>query len=353
MRIALLIYGSIDTVSGGYLYNRQLVDYLRRQGDSVEIISIPYRGYWHHLRDNFSQTLRKRLDALNIDVLIQDEMNHPSLVWLNGRLKRDYQVVSLVHLLKVTERLPRWLRPIYRQIEQHYLRSVDGFIVTSQTTDNDIQRRFGLHKPTVVAVPAGDRFSHRTTPTNHVLNGSLRILYVGNVIRRKGLHLVLEAMATVANTTLTIVGPTTVEPDYTQSLRTIIGRNHLQSRVQFLGPLDGDALVTAYQQADLFAMPAYYESFGIVYLEAMGFGLPTIGTTQGAAHELITHGKNGYLIETDDVHALAKHLQTLCDHPKQRRQMRDHALARFAAHPSWEASMAKVRAYLVAKIFDQ
>ena len=53
MKIGLIIYGSLDTLSGGYLYDRMLVDYLRAQGDTVEIISLPWRNYAAHLTDNF------------------------------------------------------------------------------------------------------------------------------------------------------------------------------------------------------------------------------------------------------------------------------------------------------------
>ena len=45
MRLGLLIYGSLDNISGGFLYDRRLVQHLRRGGDRVEIISLPWRGY--------------------------------------------------------------------------------------------------------------------------------------------------------------------------------------------------------------------------------------------------------------------------------------------------------------------
>ena len=87
MRIGLVIYGSLDTFSGGYLYDRKLVAHLRDAGDEVEIISIPWRNYAAHLTDNFSASLLRRLAGSRFDVLIQDELNHPSLFWLNQRLR--------------------------------------------------------------------------------------------------------------------------------------------------------------------------------------------------------------------------------------------------------------------------
>ena len=80
MKLGFLIYGSLDTLSGGYLYDRKLVDFLRDRGDSVEIISLPWRNYAAHLSDNLYFRL-----PLKLDLLIQDELNHPSLLCANSK----------------------------------------------------------------------------------------------------------------------------------------------------------------------------------------------------------------------------------------------------------------------------
>jgi hypothetical protein len=123
MRIALLIYGSLDIVSGGYLYDRKIVEYLRSQGDQVEVISLPWRSYVKHLRDNFSQDLLRRLEQLSVDFLLQDELNHPSLFWLNRQLRPKvyYPILAIVHHLRSSESRPAWQNSLYRQIELRYL----------------------------------------------------------------------------------------------------------------------------------------------------------------------------------------------------------------------------------------
>ena len=80
MNLGLLIYGSLETLSGGYLYDRKLVEYLRSQGDMVEVSSLPWRNYPAHLADNLNFRL-PRGPAL----LIQDELNHPSVLAANAR----------------------------------------------------------------------------------------------------------------------------------------------------------------------------------------------------------------------------------------------------------------------------
>jgi hypothetical protein len=136
MRIGLVIYGSLTTLSGGYLYDRKLVEHLREHGNNVEIISLPRRNYLNHLEDNFSNDLIRRLSNLQCDVLLQDELNHPSLFLLNRRIKDkiNYPIVSIVHHLLCCEENPSWLNRFYRLVEGHYLSSLDGFICNSQST---------------------------------------------------------------------------------------------------------------------------------------------------------------------------------------------------------------------------
>ena len=134
MKIGLIIYGRLQTLSGGYLYDRQLVNHLEEAGETVEIISLPWEGYGRHLLHNFWFALREQLRMAEFDLLLQDELNHPSLFWLNRRLRGEvnYPIVSIVHHLRSSEARPRWQNWFYRLVEQQYLASVDGFIFNSQ-----------------------------------------------------------------------------------------------------------------------------------------------------------------------------------------------------------------------------
>ena len=87
MKIGLIIYGRLDTLSGGYLYDRKLVEHLEAAGDEVEIVSLPWEGYGRSLLHNFWFALAEQLRLADFDLLLQDELNHPSLFWLNRRLR--------------------------------------------------------------------------------------------------------------------------------------------------------------------------------------------------------------------------------------------------------------------------
>ena len=93
-----------------------------------------------------------------------------------------------------------------------------------------------------------------------------------------------------------IVGSFTTEPVYTKLIQEIIARHDLSSFVFLHGSLDKEPLIEKLKLAHVLIVPSSYEGFGIVYLEGMGFGLPAIGTTAGAAGEVIDHEKTGYLI---------------------------------------------------------
>jgi len=361
MKIGLIIYGSLETVSGGYLYDRKLVEYLRAQGDTVEIISMPWRNYAAHLMDNF----RFRLPQSNVmaspekakqshknqpfDIMIQDELNHPSLIGAN-RGKHPYPIVSLVHHLRCSELRPSWQNDLYRVVEKQYLQSVDGFIFNSKTTRGVVNSLIGNSNPSLVAYPPTDRFGDPISEQEikaRAGRDELRILFLGNVIYRKGLHTLLAALKDLqAKVRVEVVGGLTAEPQYAYEMQNYVLTQGLSSIVKFHGALDNQPLIEMYKQAHLLVVPSSYEGFGIVYLEGMGFGLPAMGTTAGGASEIITDGKDGYLIQPDEVRALSNHLHELDTNRDLLVRLSLNAVKRYKSQPTWDETANNIRAYL-------
>lgn len=356
MRIGFVIYGSLDALSGGYLYDRKLVEYLRSCGDAVEIISLPWRNYAAHLMDNLSFRLpatavmatQSRPDR-PFDILIQDELNHPSLILANQG-KHPYPIISLVHHLRCSELRPPWQSVMYRAVEQKYLRSVDGFIFNSRTTEQVVNDLLESRKPGIVAYPPTDRFGEPISEEeiiNRAQTTPLKILFLGNVIYRKGLHTLLKAVSLQPSAfRIDVVGSLTSEPQYAKQVQEFIEHNDLSSFVLLHGSLDKKPLVEKLTAAHVLVVPSSYEGFGIVYLEGMCFGLPAIGTTAGAAAEVIEHGRTGYLIPPDDWKLLAAHLQLLAEDRSLLTRLSLNARERYLRQPSWAEIAAKVREFL-------
>ncbi len=357
MHIGLLIYGSLATPSGGYLYDRLLVHHLQAHGHQVSVFSLPWRNYLRHLGDNLRLALLRHLEEGSVDLWLQDELNHPSLFWLNRRLRAHTAapIVSIVHHLRSDERHPAVLRFLYRAVERAYLRSVDAFIFNSRTTRQRVAALRGEPLPPhIVAYPGGDRLRPQVDAAfiraRAYESGPLRVLFLGNLIPRKGLPVLLRALARVGPTeaVLDVVGGEAFAPAYARRMRRLAAALGLGRRVRFHGWQDDEALRRLLRRAQVFVLPSQYEGFGIVYLEAMGFGLPVLAGSQGAAWEFVTPGENGFLLpahEAAAVERLAAHLRAL---HRDRATLLRLALAarrRYERHPSWETSLQRIRRF--------
>ena len=363
MRIGMIIYGSLDRLTGGYIYDRMLVEYLRAHKDDVEIISLPMHSYVYHLWDNLSRQLKHHLEDLDCELLLQDELNHPSLFRLNRRLRKkvEYPVVSIVHHLRCFEENSPLINPIYRLVERQYLSSLDGLICNSQTTlrsvadllstDNSEYSRF-QNNPCLVANPGGDRLrpeiSKQEIREKARQKGALHLLFIGNIIPRKGLHVLLKSLkgAKADQFVLNVVGDTKIDTSYFESMLRQIKRDGLTDVVRFKGMLSDRELAGCMKVSHLLVMPSFYEGFGIVYLEGMGFGLPAIGTNCGGTKELISHGTDGFLVAPGDYASLAKYLALLAKDRERLLEMSLAALDHYHSQPTWENSMENIRAFL-------
>ena len=355
MHIGLVIYGSLDIVTGGFLYDRKLVEYLRSKGDSVEVFSLPWSHYATHLTHNLASTLIERIVNADPDVLIQDELNHPSLFITNRRLRNRvaYPIVSIVHHLRCSELRPDWANRLYSVVEKHYLTTVDGFVFNSTTTRDTVEALVGTGRPSVVAYPGGDNIVpdvNRDMVISRATEvGPLRILFVGGLIHRKNLHTLIKALARLPRECvhLNVVGSLETDLEYVRLIRETIESLGMGDRVTLLGTLTGDDLARLYARSHMIAVPSSYEGFGIVYLEGMGFGLPALASSVGAAHEIISHGRDGFLADPDDEESIAGHIHGLAHDRQELVRMSMAALQRYARHPTWSDCASAIRTFLL------
>ncbi len=353
MKAAFLLYGTLDDLSGGFLYDRKVVEYLEQEGDRVDVVSLGRPGYGRALLRNLSDTVARRLANGNFDVILEDELAHPSLFGTNRRLKTSCAcpVVSVVHHLRCSEEWPRWRTRIYREIEKVYLGSVDAFIFNSTTTRESVQLLLGRTVDNVVAFPSA---AHVESPISEreVLNracrkGPLEVLFVGNIIRRKQLHVLVQAISrVVGDCRLTVIGNPDIDTAYVKEIATMVERMGLASRIVFRGCVTDAERALCLRESHLLVMPSAYEGFGIAYLEAMAFGLPAIGTPSGGAREVISEGRDGFLVPAGDVWALARRIRMLHDNRTRLAEMGCSALATYRSRPTWNDCGSTIHAFL-------
>lgn len=358
MRIGLLIYGSLDARSGGFDYDRRLVEHLRRCGDDVRIISLPWRSYPARLTQNLSPVHRRFARGGHLDLLLQDELNHPSLFLANSALKKRIgcPLVGIVHHLRCREPHPRLLRSVYRLVERKYLRTVDAFVFNSAATRRSVEALIGALPAFVTATPGGDRFDalplEKEIAERVLAGGPLRLLFVGHLEPRKGLLELLSALERIreAPWQLEVVGAGTIDAAYTARIRRRIEAAGLGTRVRLRGSLSDAALRHLLQTRHLLTMPFAYEGFGIVFLEAMAFGMPCLVLRQGGAVEIVRDGRDGYCFEPGDHAAVAARLRELIDDRDALLRLGLNARRRFEAFPGWDRSMRRIRRFLLGLV---
>jgi glycosyltransferase involved in cell wall biosynthesis len=141
-------------------------------------------------------------------------------------------------------------------------------------------------------------------------------LFVGHVIPRKGLPLLLEACAILQtrgyqNYTLQVVG----DGEHQSALAAFCQEQHLSDRVQWVGRVAFDRIGTYFRAADVFVFPTLEDTWGVVTLEAMLLGKPILCSTGAGTAELVIPGENGDVFAPDDPVKLADLMQQFLDRP--------------------------------------
>jgi glycogen synthase len=160
----------------------------------------------------------------------------------------------------------------------------------------------------------------------------LTVLYVGRLEKRKGIADLFAAIPTVLDrfpqARFVVVGADNSHQDGFQEKHGLDYPTHFQhtyprytGRVTFTGAVSDEVLQTYYQQCHLFVAPSLYESFGLIYLEAMNYAKPVIGCRAGGVPEVVAHGENGLLVEPAAPPQLAEAIVNLLQSPAKLRQM--------------------------------
>lgn len=133
----------------------------------------------------------------------------------------------------------------------------------------------------------------------------LRLVSVANLVKGKGLDTVIRAVGRLVQDGMDVVLDIGGDGPQRHELVDLVFKLGLEKRVNFLGALSGEGVRNAMQSAHLFVLPSEYETFGVVYVEALACGLPVIATANGGPQDFITP-EVGLLVQPKDEVALAE-----------------------------------------------
>lgn len=164
-------------------------------------------------------------------------------------------------------------------------------------------------------------------------------LFVGRLSPEKGIGVLLEAWKHIPNIPLRIVGGGPLKHWVVNMLET-----ENLSCVEFIGPLEREQVYAQMRGAYMLVLPSvYYETFGMVALEALAVGTPVIVSDHGAPAEVVEHGISGWHFPVGDAKALADTVRTVWQQPQQikkmRRAAREAYLTRYTAQQNYPLLM--------------
>ncbi|MCH8551913.1 MAG: glycosyltransferase family 4 protein [Natronospirillum sp.] len=339
--------GRLDTPTGGYHYDRRLMQELRQLGLKVETVSLSSQFPFPD-----AQALadaRTRLAAVpDGAVVIIDGLAYGVLDALAEAEANRLRIIALCHHpLALESGLDPEQQQRLKTSEQRALQAARAVVVTSAHTGAILTTQFSISSDRIiVAQPGTDRVPFAPGDGN-----PLRLLTLASLTRRKAHDVLLDALAPLADLPwqARFVGSGDLDPEWTEQLHQQVKRLGLQPRIEFVGAVDGPE--AEFQQADLFVLPSRYEGYGMVFAEALAAGLPVIAARAGAVPDVVPESA-GLLVPPDDVEALTAALHSLLTREDLRREFQAGARRAASALPDW-ADTARQVADLIERVQQQ
>ncbi len=183
------------------------------------------------------------------------------------------------------------------KIQSNFYQRAKGIFTMGQWLADYLVENCGIPREKVHAVGGGINVD--ATLSGEVKRTGNKILYIGRDFQRKGGDLVVKAFRILKKecpeTELYIAGPA----------KNPLSKEEEADGIYFLGEQSRAQLNELYSRCDVFCMPSRFEAYGLVFAEALAFGLPCIARNAFAMKEFIRDGRNGYLIDNDDERKLA------------------------------------------------
>lgn len=340
---AFAVPGDLQTLTGGYIYDLRLLTGLRGLGWDITHIPLgasfpdPSKKDMQHAAQQLAMV--PSTAPVIIDGLAMGAMDHDVLTGMTA------PIIALVHHPLAHESgLPRDKRDKLFRTERDNLALASHVLVPSPHTAALLGSDYDVPSDRItVARPGTDRPIGRLAKTQPPL-----ILSVGIQVPRKGHDVLLRALAQVVDRPWqAVIAGSALDADHASLLARLVDELGLSNRVRLAGRVSGEELARLYGQASVFALATRYEGYGIVFDEAMAYGLPIITCATGAVPETVAQGA-GLLVPPDDHDAFADALAQVLDETEIRDRMAAASQTAGVALQNWDGTSR-----LVADVLDR
>ena len=268
-----------------------------------------YDNYYLHIPVGVCKVLNK----IKPDVVVGSEYNPTVLQALYYCKSKKVPYVSWTDGTLFSERNRNFVQKFLRKF---VVSKADTFIASS-TKSKEAQIFYGAdEKKCHISYLTVDVEKYIQMPQG---KGTGKILCVGSLIERKGVDLLLHALAKVkSDYSLYLAG----DGEEKAALKTLAEELKISEKVHFLGQLNRAELLTHYANSDLFVFPTREDCFALVILEAMCSGLPIICSKYAdGAYDLIEKGVNGLIADPYDTEKFAASIDEVLSDENLRNKM--------------------------------
>jgi len=332
------IPGDIELPTGGYTYDRRVLDLLPERGISVRHAALP-GSFPFPTATDLALTARILAAVPAGSVLLVDGLAFGALPAEIVAAVRPPIVAVVHHPLCLQAGLTPEIEERLRETETAALALAARVIVTSPATARLLSADFGVPPDRITVAEPGTDPAPRARGTG----SPLRLLSVGSIIPRKGYDVLIEALAPLSDLhwTLDIIGALDRSPDTVSRLKAAIAAADLAPRVALPGPASPAELARLYDAADLFVLPSLFEGYGMVLTEAMARGLPIVCTTGGAAAQTVPDAA-ALKVPPGDAEALSRALKSAIVDRRARERLGDAGWAAAQVLPRWQDTAARI-----------
>lgn len=335
LHLAFAVPGDLATPTGGYGYDRRIIQELRELGWHVTVADIgndfPFPSTAQRA------TALAILSAIPVGCpIVLDGLAFGALPEA-GALRYRTPLIALVHQpLALDPGLDTTQADTFRETERAALGAAARVVVTSEATARIVMADYDVPFQRISVVRPGNDRVPAAVGSN---DGVVRLLSVGSVVPVKGYDLLIAALAKLTDLPwrLTIAGDRSRNPTIAAQLDADIEAHDLGDRVAVLGAVPPERIIELFMGSDLFVLASRFEGYGMALAEAIAHGIPIVSTMVGAIPQTVPAGA-GLLVPPNDAAALAQALRRLIGDPAERRRFAANARAAATRLPTWQES---------------
>jgi glycosyltransferase involved in cell wall biosynthesis len=323
--LVFVVPGRLDQFTGGYLFDRHIVEGLRARGRVVRVIEFSGGG----LKAN-AAVLGGVADGTETVV---DGLALVTLRKAVAAQARRLRLIAFVHgPLAQESGLPPAEAKRAAHREAALLLRLRGIICPSRKTAAAVGS-YGVSPDRIAIIPPGTVKPNRLRPRRSPVSA---LLCVANLLPLKGHGVLVEALARIRDLDwhLLCVGSLERDPSTSQMIRRMISAAGLERRITLAGEWPPQSVTHAYRMADAFVLPSFHEGYGMAFAEAMAHGLPLIATTAGAIPETVSP-EAALLVPPGDSAALAWALRRVIAEPALAARLAAASRSAGARLPEW------------------